>query len=190
MLGHLPLLGPLPHRKLKSLAEAHGPVMLLRLGRVPTVVASSAAAAHEAMKTRDLAFASRARVRMADRLLYGRDLVFAPYGEYWRQARRICVVHLLNTRRTLSFRRVREEEAAALVHRVRYAASGVDMCELIVAYANTVVSRAAFGDESARGLYRDGGRGRELRLVFGDFVQLLGTAPWGSSCRVWAGWTP
>ncbi|KAM0913591.1 hypothetical protein ACQ4PT_012031 [Festuca glaucescens] len=44
ILGHLHLLGSLPHRNLRSLAEAYGPVMLLRLGRVPTVVASSAAA--------------------------------------------------------------------------------------------------------------------------------------------------
>nr|CAB3471705.1 unnamed protein product [Digitaria exilis] len=37
LLGHLHLLGRLPHRALRSLAVAHGPVMLLRLGRVPTV---------------------------------------------------------------------------------------------------------------------------------------------------------
>ncbi|KQK03396.1 cytochrome P450 71A1 [Brachypodium distachyon] len=178
LIGHLHLLGSLPHRSLRALAEAHGPVMLLRLGRVRAVVVSSAAGAEEVMKARDLAFASRPPSVMAERLLYGRDVAFAPYGEYWRQARRICVVHLLNTRRTLSFRRVREEEAAALVQRVRDAsAAAMDACEPLVAYANTVVSRAAFGDDTARGLYRDGDRGRELRKVFDDFVQLLGTAP-------------
>uniref|UniRef100_A0A0E0MTE3 Cytochrome P450 71A1 n=1 Tax=Oryza rufipogon TaxID=4529 RepID=A0A0E0MTE3_ORYRU len=47
LLGHLHLLGALPHRALRSLAAAHGPVLLLRLGRVPVVVVSSAAAAEE-----------------------------------------------------------------------------------------------------------------------------------------------
>jgi hypothetical protein len=90
LLGHLHLLGRLPHRALRSLAASHGPVMLLRLGRVPTVVASSAAAAEEAMKTRDLAFSGRPMLLMAQRLLYGgRDVGFAPYGEYWRQAPRV-----------------------------------------------------------------------------------------------------
>ncbi|KAM0894232.1 hypothetical protein ACQ4PT_024631 [Festuca glaucescens] len=182
LLGHLHLLGSLPHRALRSLAAAHGPVLLLRLGPVPAVLVSSAAAAEEVMRTRDLAFASRPRSAMAERLLYGRDVAFAPYGEYWRQARRVCVVHLLSPLRILSFRRVREEEAAALVERVRAAGTGgavVDLCELLIVYANTVVSRAAFGDESARGLYDDGGKGRELRKVFADFAELLGTAPVG-----------
>uniref|UniRef100_A0A452YJW7 Cytochrome P450 71A1 n=1 Tax=Aegilops tauschii subsp. strangulata TaxID=200361 RepID=A0A452YJW7_AEGTS len=64
VFGHLRLLGSLPHRSLRSLAASYGPVMYLRLGRVPTVVACSAAAAEEAMKTRDLAFASRPKLFM------------------------------------------------------------------------------------------------------------------------------
>ena len=116
LLGHLHLLGSLPHRGLRSMAASCGPVMLLRLGQVPTVVASSAAAAEEAVKTRDPAFASSPILRMADRLYYGRrDMVFAPYGERWRQLRRVCVTQ----RRVLRFRAVREQEAAALLDRVR-----------------------------------------------------------------------
>ncbi|EEC70224.1 hypothetical protein OsI_00987 [Oryza sativa Indica Group] len=194
LLGHLHLLGALPHRALRSLAAAHGPVLLLRLGRVPAVVVSSAAAAEEVMRARDVAFASRPRVAMAERLLYGgRDVAFAPYGEYWRHARRICVVHLLSARRVLSFRRVREEEAAALVARVRAAArapgarGAVDLVEHLTAYSNTVVSRAVFGDESARGLYGDVDRGRALRKLFDDFVELLGTEPMGELLP-WLGW--
>ena len=97
------------------MAASCGPVMLLRLGQVATVVASSAAAAEEAVKTRDPAFASSPILRMADRLYYGtRDMVFAPYGERWRQLRRVCVSHLL-TQRRVRFRAVREQEAAALL---------------------------------------------------------------------------
>ncbi|KAL6627001.1 hypothetical protein ACP70R_030727 [Stipagrostis hirtigluma subsp. patula] len=193
LLGHLHLLGSLPHRALRAVAAAHGPVVLLRLGRVPTVVVSSAAAAEEVMRTRDLAFASRPRSAVAERLFYGRDVAFAPYGEYWRQARRVCVLHLLSARRVLSFRRVREQEAAALVARVRAGAgAAVDLSELLIAYANTVVSRAAFGDECARGLYGDndgdgGDRGRQLRKVFSDFQQLLVTEPVGELLP-WLGW--
>ncbi|CAM0880506.1 unnamed protein product [Alopecurus aequalis] len=186
ILGHLLLLGSLPHRKLRTLAEVHGPVMLLRLGRVPTVVASSAAAAQEAMKTRDLAFASRAKIRMAEKLLYGRDMVLAPYGEYWRQARRVCVVHLLNPRRILSFRRVREEEVAALLDLVRRSPGGVvNLSDMLTSYSNAVIKRAAFGD----GDYEIGGDdgGEKLRKVLDDFEQLLGTPTVGEFVP-WLAW--
>uniref|UniRef100_A0A0E0JFV7 Cytochrome P450 n=1 Tax=Oryza punctata TaxID=4537 RepID=A0A0E0JFV7_ORYPU len=188
-LGHLPLLGALPHRTLRSMAEAHGPVMLLWFGRVPTVVASSAAAAQEAMRTRDLAFASRARVRMAERLIYGRDMVFAPYGEFWRQARRVSVLHLLSPRRIASFRGVREQEVAALLDRVRRRRHGgggtVNLSDLLMSYSNGVISRAAFGD-GGYGLDGDEG-GEKLRELFANFEALLGTATVGEFVP-WLAW--
>ncbi|KAG0535820.1 hypothetical protein BDA96_03G010700 [Sorghum bicolor] len=189
LLGHLHLLGALPHRALASLARAHGPVLLLRLGRVPTVVVSSAAAAEEVMRARDLAFASRPAIAMAESLLYGRDVAFAPYGEYWRQARRVSVVHLLSARRVGSFRRVREQEATALAARASTGAGGaaVDLSELLTEYANAVVSRAAFGDESARGLFDEFQSGRRQRKVFTDFQKLIGTVPVGELLP-WLGW--
>ncbi|CAO2205063.1 unnamed protein product [Urochloa humidicola] len=185
VLGHLHLLGSLPHQALRSLARSHGPVMLLRLGRVPTVVVSSAAGAEEVMRGRDLAFASRPRSAMAERLLYGRDVAFAPYGEYWRQGRRVCVLHLLSARRVASFRRVREQEAAALVGRItniinKAGAGGpppLELAEHLAEYSNTVVTRAAVGDECARGLFDGGDRGRQQRKVFTDFQTLMGTEP-------------
>uniref|UniRef100_A0A0E0QPY7 Uncharacterized protein n=1 Tax=Oryza rufipogon TaxID=4529 RepID=A0A0E0QPY7_ORYRU len=63
----------------------------------------------------DLAFVSRPKSTMAERLLYGRDVAFAPYGEYWCQECRICV---------LFFRCIREEEVAVLVERVRHPCRG------------------------------------------------------------------
>ncbi|GJN06522.1 hypothetical protein PR202_ga24255 [Eleusine coracana subsp. coracana] len=196
LLGHLPLLGSLPHRKLQAMAEVHGPVMLLRLGRVPTVVASSSAAAQEAMKTRDLAFASRAPSAMATRLLYGRDMVFAPYGEFWRQARRVSVVHLLSPRRvqSLSFRRAREHEAAALLRRIHIhvnSSSGVvNLSHLLISYARGVISRAVFGNhdyELDLDGEEDGGGGKKLRKVFEDFEALLGTGTVGEFVP-WLAW--
>uniref|UniRef100_J3KXX1 Cytochrome P450 71A1 n=1 Tax=Oryza brachyantha TaxID=4533 RepID=J3KXX1_ORYBR len=56
-----------------------------------------------------------------------------------------------------------------------------------MAYSNTVVSRAAFGDGSARGLYADVDRGRELKKVFTDFEELLGTEPVGELLP-WLSW--
>uniref|UniRef100_A0ACD5TJ23 Uncharacterized protein n=1 Tax=Avena sativa TaxID=4498 RepID=A0ACD5TJ23_AVESA len=176
VVGDLRLLGSLPHRSLRSLAASYGPVMYLRLGRVPTVVACSAAAAEEAMKTRDLAFASRPRLFMVDRLYYGTGGIgFAPYGEHWRQARRVCVTHMLNPRRLLSLGRVRGQEVGALVDRVRSAGAVVNLSDNLIIFSNTVISRVMFGDTDYR---MDGDEGgSRLRKVFAEIEELLGTVP-------------
>lgn len=43
----------------------------------------------------------------------------APYGEYWRRMRSICVLQLLSHKRVQSFRAVREEELELLVEHVK-----------------------------------------------------------------------
>ncbi|GLJ09020.1 hypothetical protein SUGI_0100090 [Cryptomeria japonica] len=50
VVGNLHLLGNLPHQALAALAKKYGPILLLRLGSVPTVVVSSPAMAKEFLK--------------------------------------------------------------------------------------------------------------------------------------------
>jgi hypothetical protein len=45
----------------------------------------------------------------------GRDIAWAPYGEHWRQLRKIAIAELLSARRVLSFPAIREEEVAAVL---------------------------------------------------------------------------
>ncbi|GJN28199.1 hypothetical protein PR202_gb16296 [Eleusine coracana subsp. coracana] len=118
------IAGKLPHRAMRDLARRHGPVMMLRIGEVPTVVLSSREAAREVMKTHDVVFASRPMSPTINAITNGgRDIIMAPYGEHWRQLRKIAVVELLSARRVLSFRAIREEEVAALLRTIAIAAA-------------------------------------------------------------------
>ncbi|CAI0456080.1 unnamed protein product [Linum tenue] len=88
LLGNLHnLMGPtLPHRRLMELAVEHGPLIQLQLGETSTVVVSSPELAKEFLQTHDLNFATRPFLPSAAILLYnGRDIVFGPFGDYWRQ---------------------------------------------------------------------------------------------------------
>uniref|UniRef100_A0A0D9WSG6 Cytochrome P450 n=1 Tax=Leersia perrieri TaxID=77586 RepID=A0A0D9WSG6_9ORYZ len=144
------IAGKLPHRAMRDLARRHGPVMLLRLGEVPTLVVSSRDAAREVMKTHDTAFASRPLSATVRALTSGgKDIIFAPYGEYWRQLRKIAVTELLTARRVLSFRPIREEEVAAMLRAVARAASAgraVEMRAALSALVADTTVRAVMGD--------------------------------------------
>uniref|UniRef100_A0ACD5ZIE8 Uncharacterized protein n=1 Tax=Avena sativa TaxID=4498 RepID=A0ACD5ZIE8_AVESA len=149
IIGHLHhLAGALPHRAMRALSLRHGPVMLLRLGEVPTLVVSSRDGAREVMKTHDTAFASRplsASVRAISN--GGRGIVFAPYGDRWRHLRKIAVMELLTARRVVSFRAVREEEVASMLRGVAAAAARpVEMRARLSTLTSDTTARIAMGD--------------------------------------------
>lgn len=153
LVGHLHLTGRLLHRSLHDLHLRHGSdgggLLLLQLGRRRSLVACTAAAATDLYKHHDQAFASRPPSAVADKLMYGcRNVSFAPYGEHWRRAKKVAVVHLLSARRVEALARVRHAEAAALVDAVRRAAAdepNVQLRPLLQGYTNAVVTRATTG---------------------------------------------
>ncbi|KAF7111619.1 hypothetical protein CFC21_111607 [Triticum aestivum] len=111
------LVGALPHHAMRDLARRYNaPLMLLRLGEVDVVVASSASTAKEIMKTHDATFATRPRTATL-RAITRDDLgiSLAPHGEHWRRLKKLCVTELLSTRQVRSLRGCREANAAALV---------------------------------------------------------------------------
>ncbi|XP_048567205.1 dolabradiene monooxygenase-like [Triticum urartu] len=149
VIGHMHLLlGAIPYQAMHRLARQHGPVMLLRLGHVPTLVLSSAEAAREVMKVHDAAFADRPVYATADIFTYGgEDISFARHdSRHWKALRKLCAVELLSPRRVRSFRHVREEEAARLVLSVAGAGRIVNVGDMLKVMMNDVVMRASVGD--------------------------------------------
>nr|GMD31386.1 cytochrome P450 71A3-like [Ipomoea batatas] len=171
LLGNILQLGSLPHRALQQLSTHYGPLMLLHFGSVPVLVASSPDAAREIMKDHDLAFSDRPSNTMASRLLYGyKDVAFAPYGEYWRQVRSICVLHLLSNTRVQSFRNVREEETRLMVEKIRQLSSSgslINLSDVFIELTNDIVCRVALG----RKYSKEG----NFKMLLGEFLELLGT---------------
>ncbi|KAL0417274.1 UNVERIFIED_CONTAM: cytochrome [Sesamum latifolium] len=188
IIGNLHQLGVYPHRSLQALSRRYGQLMLLHFGHVPVLVASSADAACEIMKKQDLIFSNRPKVSIPGRLTYGsRDVAFAPYSEYWRQARSICVLQLLSNKRVQSFRRVREEETSAMIDRIRQLGSSssvVNLSDVLVTTTNDVFCKVALGRK-----YNDeDGEGRKFKKFLGEFVELLGTSSIGDYIP-WLAWT-
>ncbi|XP_058093148.1 cytochrome P450 71A1-like, partial [Magnolia sinica] len=180
IIGNLHQLGgpsSLLHRSLQSLSNKHGPLMLLHMGNIPTLVVSSAEMAEEILKTHDLVFASRPLPcpNAARELIYGgTDLAFSPYGEYWRQVRKICVVELLSGKRVQSFAFIMEEEVGSMIKEIKGSSSvfAVNLTDMFLYLSSGIISRVAFGKkyiggENGENRFMD--LARELEVLLGSF---------------------
>ncbi|XP_058742883.1 cytochrome P450 71D10-like [Vicia villosa] len=147
---HQIISSPLPHHSFKILAQKYGPLMYLRLGKVPYIIASSSEMAKEILKTHDLSFCDRPNLMLSTIFSYNNtDIIFSVYGEHWRQLRKICVIELLSVKRVQSFRSIREEEVDDLVKSIAASeGSIVNLSRKISDMAYGIVARAAFGKRS------------------------------------------
>jgi hypothetical protein len=150
VIGHLHLVGSLPHVSLRDLAREHGPdVLLLRLGAVPTLIVSSPSAAKAVLRTHDHLFASRPPSAVGEILYSGStNVANAPYGDYWRQIRKIVTTHLLTAKKVRSNLASREQEVRLVLARLREAAAArteVDLSVLFSSFAHDVVCQAVLG---------------------------------------------
>ncbi|KAK6128168.1 hypothetical protein DH2020_038087 [Rehmannia glutinosa] len=118
----LPLLGlalsftnPLTHRNLSKLSrklEAKS-LMAFSVGLTRFVISSSPETAKEILNSS--AFADRPVKESAYGLLFHRAMGFAPYGEYWRNLRRISATHLFSPKRVACFGDFRKEIGMKMV---------------------------------------------------------------------------
>ncbi|KAJ9559979.1 hypothetical protein OSB04_005139 [Centaurea solstitialis] len=131
------------------LSKRYGPLMSLRLGRVQTLVVSSAEMAKEILKTQDLVFCTRPVLTGQKKLSYdNKDVAMTPYSEYWRQMRKICTLHLFSAKQVNSFRSVREEEVFGMIgvikSRIR-TKEAVDLSKTVTILTSNMISQVAFG---------------------------------------------
>ncbi|KAK1677084.1 hypothetical protein QYE76_037932 [Lolium multiflorum] len=141
------VISTLPHRRMTELSRRYGPVMLLKLGEVPSVFISSSEAAAEVLKTNDLAFASRPSSVTLD--IFGgggKDIAFAPYGDRWRQMRKVCIVELLSARQVRRMEGIRAQEVGNRLATIT-ASNGatLNVSHMVAALSVDIVTRAVFG---------------------------------------------
>ncbi|KAM0066470.1 putative cytochrome P450 [Helianthus debilis subsp. tardiflorus] len=161
IIGNFHQLGSNPNQNLHILSQKYGPVMLLHLRSIPTLVASSTEAVQEIMKTHDLSFCSRPSLTVPNILLYGsKSISFAPYGEYWRRLKSLVVLKLLSQ----------------MIHVLgKSCGSTVDMGSMFASLTNNIISRVSLGRKL------DGPKYKKLLCAFVDAFNIFNIGsyiPW------------
>ncbi|KAI3773732.1 hypothetical protein L1987_48263 [Smallanthus sonchifolius] len=116
IIGHLYLLNKPLHRTLAKLSAKHGPIQLLQFGSRPVLVVSSPSSAEECLSKKDIVFANRPRLLAGKYLGYNyTSLVFAPYGDHWRNLRRVSSLQILSSHRLREFEPIRADEVRLMM---------------------------------------------------------------------------
>ncbi|PIN11213.1 hypothetical protein CDL12_16189 [Handroanthus impetiginosus] len=73
-------------------------------------------------------------------------MAFSPYNEYFIEVRKITAVHLFSHKKIQSFRPIREDEISHMVTKISgFANQVVNLSEIAMALASTLICRIAFG---------------------------------------------
>lgn len=113
LIGHLHLLGGKePACKiLGAIADKAGPFYSLRLGMNRILVVSGWEMVKECLAKNDIVFATRASIAAGKHLGYNNAIfALAPYGEYWRDMRKLATLQLLSSHRLEILKHVRLSE--------------------------------------------------------------------------------
>ncbi|KAI3884728.1 hypothetical protein MKW92_039498 [Papaver armeniacum] len=184
VIGNLHQLGDMTAQSLQKLSNKYGPLMFLQLGSVPALVISSTDVAKEVFRNHDIVFSGRPALYSANKICYGcTDVTFAPYGEYWREIRKISISELLSPKRVASFRAVREEEVSIFISSIRKSSASmvpINLSEMSLCVINDVVCRTAFGRKFGEG-------GGKLRRILQVTQEMIGT-PQTADIFPWMGW--
>ncbi|KAF3442610.1 hypothetical protein FNV43_RR16526 [Rhamnella rubrinervis] len=174
IIGHLHLLGSLPHQALHKLSNRYGPLIHLFLGSKLCVVASSAEIAKVFLKTNETSFSNRPQRAAVDCLAYGSlDFIFAPYGPYWKFMKRLCMSELLGSRTLDQLLPVRREELQRFLEfLLNKAGAGeeVDVGEQLLRLTNNVISRMCM----SRKCCEDESEADRVRRLVKETTELIG----------------
>ncbi|CAN6578049.1 unnamed protein product [Malus baccata var. baccata] len=179
----LSFTGSLTHRVLAKLAETSKakPLMAFSVGFTRFVISSHPDTAKELLNSS--AFADRPIKESAYELLFHKAMGFAPFGEYWRNLRRISSTHLFHPQRIASFGLFRESIGRKMVGEMKSFMKRSDEVEVrkvlhfgsLNSVMMSVFGRSyEFGGELGCG----NGEGLELEGLVSEGYELLGIFNW------------
>ncbi|XP_028777204.1 cytochrome P450 81E8-like [Neltuma alba] len=119
IIGNLHQLKKPLHHAFHRISQRYGQIISLWFGSRLVVVVSSPSAVQECFSKNDIVLANRPRFLVGEYISYNcTTLVFSPYGDHWRNLRRITAVEVLSNHRLNKFLEMRRDEMKRLVQKL------------------------------------------------------------------------
>ncbi|XP_028769496.1 cytochrome P450 81E8-like [Neltuma alba] len=119
ILGNLHQLEKPLHQALHRISQSYGEVFSLWFGSRLFVIVSSQSAVQECFTKNDIVLANRPRFLIGEYVAYNcTTLTLAPYGDHWRNLRRVTALEVLSNYRLNKFLEMRREEVKRLVQKL------------------------------------------------------------------------
>nr|XP_023905480.1 cytochrome P450 81E8-like [Quercus suber] len=116
IIGHLHLVKKPLHRTFQALSQKYGNLFSLQFGTQPVVIVSSPSAVEECFTKNDIVLANRPPFILGKHLGYNNTtLVQSPYGDHWRNLRRISALEIFSNTRLNKFLGIRSDEVKHLL---------------------------------------------------------------------------
>lgn len=173
----LTFTGSLTHRLLAKLSDGlkAKSLMAFSVGFTRFIISSHPETAKEILNSSD--FADRPVKESAYELLFHRAMGFAPYGDYWRNLRRVSATHLFSPKRIACFGDFRREIGKKMVAEIAslMETEGRVRVKRVLHFGSlNNVMRTVFG-KSYNFNEQDG---LELEYLVGEGYELLGVFNW------------
>ncbi|CAL5191732.1 unnamed protein product [Lathyrus oleraceus] len=119
IIGNLHQLKQPLHHTFQTLSRKHGQIFSLWFGSHLVVVVSSLKTVQECFTKHDIVLANRPHFLTGKYISYNNTTIaVAPYGDHWRNLRRIVTTELLSSHRLNSFLEIRRDEIMRLIQKL------------------------------------------------------------------------
>ena len=201
IIGHLHYIKIPLHRTLHKLSAKYGPLISLRFGSRLVVVVSSLPAVEECFTKNDIVLANRPRLLFGKHIGYNHTtMVGSPYGDHWRNLRRIGAIEIFSASRLNKFAGTRKDEVERLLKKLSrnsmHGYSKVEMQSSISELTFNISMRMAAGKRYFGDEVRDVEEARQSRELIkqivsmggvsnpGDFIPMMNWVPNGYKRKV------
>ncbi|KAA8533308.1 hypothetical protein F0562_033159 [Nyssa sinensis] len=174
LLGTLPQMGSLAHRKLAAMAASFGATRLMAfsLGATRVIISSHPDTAKEILS--GPSFSDRPIKESARLLMFERAIGFAPSGNYWRHLRKLAANYMFSPRRISSLEGLRQrvtDEMVAGVLKEMKETGAVEVRGILQKGSLSNIIESVFGTGS-------GLEGEELGLMVKEGYELIAKFNW------------